>query len=151
MPNYSYMGKSSQAVKLFACAEHLVSIYAAFAQGKAPSNKQIDVAMNTALEWKGLSSPSAKLSDEGRVLVADLRDVIEKAKILLLSKNQGNLIQDFIYQTQHVGQGGAHSVNTPVSKDQAKQQGQEALEGLRTLGELIITNGQFRKLRKCST
>ena len=141
----------------------------AFAQGKAPSvsienvcslhdnklirlqNKQIDVAMNTALEWRGLNKPSSKLSPEGRQLVADVKDVVEKAKVLLLTKNQGNLIQDFIYQTQHIDQGGAHSVNAPVNKETAKQQGQEALEGLRTLGELIITNGQFRKLRKYIT
>lgn len=104
--------------------------------------------MNTALEWSALTKPSPKLSGEGQVLVKDLRDVIEKAKVLLLTKNQGNLIQDFIYQTQHVGQGGAHKVGAPVDKDTAKQQGQEALDGLRTLGELLITNGQFRKLRK---
>ena len=102
--------------------------------------------MNTALEWNGLNKPNSKLSEEGRVLVSDLRDVIEKAKILLLTKNQGNLIQDFIYQTQHIGKGDAHGVNAPVNKETAKQQGNEALEGLRTLGELIITNGQFRKL-----
>ena len=107
--------------------------------------------MNTALEWNGLNKPSSKLSPEGRALVADVRDVVEKAKILLLTKNQGNLIQDFIYQTQHIGKGDAHGVSAPVGKDQAKQQGQEALDGLRTLGELIITNGQFRKLCKCIT
>lgn len=104
--------------------------------------------MNTALEWKGLREPSKNLSSEGRMLVGDVRDVIEKTKIMLLSKNQGNLLQDFIYQTQHVGQGNAHKVGAPVDKDTAKQHGNEALEGLRTLGELIITNGQFRKLRK---
>lgn len=107
--------------------------------------------MNTALEWGPLNKPSTKLSTEGQALVADVRDVIEKAKILLLTKNQGNLFQDFIYQTQGVGSGDAQKLNSPVTKDTAKQQGQEALEGLRALGELIITNGQFRKLRKYIT
>jgi hypothetical protein len=102
--------------------------------------------MNTALGWGPLNQPSKKLSDEGRVLVADLRDVIEKAKILLLTKNQGNLIQDFIWQTQGIGTGDATKPNLPIEKESAKQQGQEALEGLRTLGTLMITNGQFRKL-----
>ena len=103
--------------------------------------------MNTALEWRGLNSPSKKLSAEGQALVADVRDVVEKAKIMLLTKNQGNLLQDFIYQTQYVGSGDAGKLNAPLDKDTAKQHGNEALEGLRTLGELIITNGQFRKLR----
>ncbi len=102
--------------------------------------------MNTALGWGPLAQPTKKLSEEGRVLVADVRDVIEKAKILLLTKNQGNLIQDFIWQTQGIGHNNASAPNLPVGKDQAKQHGQEALEGLRTLGTLIITNGQFRKL-----
>lgn len=36
----------------------------------------------------------------------------------------------------------------PVDKETAKQHGNEALEGLRTLGTLILSNGQFRKLRE---
>lgn len=124
----------------------LYGIYSAFAQGKVPSNKQIDVAMNSALEWQYLSKPSTKLSEEGRKLVGDLRDVIEQSKILLLSKNEGNLLQDFIWQTQQIGAGNATGVTAPVDKDTAQQHGQQALEGLRTLGQLLITNGQFRKL-----
>ncbi|KAF2773116.1 hypothetical protein EJ03DRAFT_286851 [Teratosphaeria nubilosa] len=124
----------------------LYGIYAAFANGKVPSNKQIDVALNTALEWNQLKSPSKKLSAEGQLLVQDLRRVIEQSKILLLSKNDGNLLQDFIWQTQMIGKGNASTPNAPIDKDTAKQHGQQALEGLRTLGELLITNGQFRKL-----
>lgn len=103
--------------------------------------------MNTALQWEGLSKPSKKLSTEGQGLVQDLRHVIEQAKILMLTKNEGNLLQDFIWQTQAIGKGDAHSVNAPVDKETAKQHGNEAVQGLRTLGELLITNGQFRKLR----
>jgi len=113
-----------------------------------PQNKQIDVAMNTALEWQQFRNPSKKLSVEGQQLVKDLRDVIEKSKILLLSKNEGNLLQDFIWQTQMIGQGGAKAPQAPVDKETAKQHGQQVLEGLRVLGNLLITNGQFRKLRK---
>ncbi|KAF2161296.1 hypothetical protein M409DRAFT_28335 [Zasmidium cellare ATCC 36951] len=124
----------------------LYGIYAAFANGKAPSNTQIDRALNTALEWQYLQKPSTKLSADGQKLVADLRDVIEKSKELLLSKNEGNVLQDFIWQTQQIGSGDAKGVNVPVDKDTAKQHGNQALEGLRVLGQLIITNGQFRKL-----
>ena len=104
--------------------------------------------MNSALEWRGLTSPSSKLSSEGKHLIADLRDVIEKTKIMLLTKNDGNLIQDFIWQTQGIGHNGVQKPGLPVDKDTANQHGQQAVEGLRTLGTLIITNGQFRKLRK---
>ncbi|KAK5736253.1 hypothetical protein LTR17_007593 [Elasticomyces elasticus] len=129
----------------------LYGIYAAFAKGKVPSNKQIDVAMNSALEWSELKNPNKKLSSEGQVLVQDLRNVIEQTKIMLLSKNDGNLLQDFIWQTQHLDQAAAGTPNAPIDKDTAKQHGNQALEGLRTLGELLITNGQFRKLLSDAT
>ena len=100
------------------------------------------------LASRGLNQPSKKLSPEGQKLVADLRNAIEQAKILLLTKNEGNLLQDFIWQTQHIGQGNAQKPNAPIDKSTAHQHGQEALEGLRTLGTLILSNGQFRKLCK---
>lgn len=111
-------------------------------------NKQIDIALNSALSHKALSSPSKKLSGEGQKLVHDLKNVIEEAKILLLTKNQGNLLQDFIWQTQQLSGGNASTPNAPIGKETAKQHGNQALDGLRTLGTLILSNGQFRKLRK---
>jgi len=124
----------------------LYGIYQAFTNGKVPSNKQIDVALNSALASKPLNSPSKKLSTEGQALVGDLKKVIEQAKILLLTKNEGNLLQDFIWQAEQINGGDAALPNAPVDKDTAKQHGSEALDGLRTLGTLLISNGQFRKL-----
>ncbi|KAI9816856.1 MAG: hypothetical protein M1827_001501 [Pycnora praestabilis] len=121
-------------------------IFTAFSQGKVPSNKQIDIALNSALASKALASPSKKLSAEGQHLIADLKDVIEQAKILLLTKNEGNLLQDFIWHTENLGGGNAQLPGAPVNKNTAKQHGNQAVEGLRTLGTLIISNGQFRKL-----
>lgn len=80
--------------------------------------------------------------------MTDVRDVVTQAKNLLLSKNEGNLLQDFIWQTQQVDPKALNTPNAPVDKDTAKQHGDKAVEGLRTLGTLIITNGQFRKLCK---
>jgi len=124
----------------------LYGIYSAFANGKVPSNQQIDVALNSALASKPLSSPSGKLSDEGKHLVADLKEVIKQAKHLLLSKNQGNLLQEFIWDCQHLEGGNAQLPGAPTDKATAQQHGNEALEGLKTLGTLILSNGQFRKL-----
>lgn len=112
-----------------------------------PQNDQIDVALNSFLASKALSNPSQKLSPEGRDLVADVNEVVKHAKNLLLSKNDGNLLQDFIWQTQQFDPKAVSTPNAPVNKEQAQQHGNQALEGLRTLGTLIITNGQFRKLR----
>lgn len=121
-------------------------IISAFQNGKVPSNDQIDVALNSFLASRALASPSQKLSSEGRDLVADVQDVVKQAKHLLLSKNEGNLLQDFIWQTQQFEPSAINTPNAPVDKETAKQHGNQALEGLRTLGTLIITNGQFRKL-----
>lgn len=126
----------------------LYGIVSAFQTGKVPSNDQIDVALNSFLASKALANPSNKLSPEGKALVADVKNVVKQAKNLLLSKNDGNLLQDFIWETQHFQPGAISTPNAPVGKETAKQHGDQALEGLRTLGTLIITNGQFRKLLK---
>lgn len=108
------------------------------------------MALNSAIASKPLSSPSAKLSEEGRHLVADLRDVIEQAKILLLTKNDSDLLQDFIWQTGQISSGQTKLPGAPIDKSTAQQHGNQALEGLRTLGTLVLSNGQFRKLRELS-
>lgn len=79
-------------------------------------------------------------------MIADVREVIEQAKILLLSKNQGDVIQDFIWQSQQIKKGNLIIPGAPVGAELAKQHSQQALDGIRTLGTLIISNGQFRKL-----
>jgi len=129
----------------------LFGIFQAFSNGKVPSNKQIDIAMNSALSHKALNSPSKKLSPEGQKLVGDLKAVIEQAKILLLTKNEGNLLQDFIWQAEQITGAGTTLPGAPVDKETAKQHGNEALDGLRTLGTLLISNGQFRKLLSDAT
>lgn len=130
----------------------LFGIYNAFANGKVPSNQQIDIALNSLLESKSLSSPSGKLSDEGKHLIEDLREVIAEAKALILSKNHDQAIQEFIWHAQQAGKtSSGPSPNAPVTQEQAKQDGQNALAGLRSLGTLIITNGQFRKLLNDAT
>lgn len=131
----------------------LYGIYEAFSNGKVPSNKQIDVALNSALKSRALASPSGRLSAEGKKLVADLRDVIEQAKILLLTKNQGEVLQEFVWRAQHINGGAANgaTINSPTDKATAQQHGNQALDGLRTLGTLILSNGQFRKLLSDAT
>ncbi|KAI1326688.1 hypothetical protein F5Y16DRAFT_374384 [Xylariaceae sp. FL0255] len=129
----------------------LYGIISAFQLGKVPSNEQIDVALNSFLASKALSKPSPKLSAEGKELVADVADVVNHAKRMLLSKNEGNLLQDFIWQTQQFDAKAIDTPNAPLGKEDAKQHGDQALEGLRTLGTLLITNGQFRKLLSDAT
>ncbi|KAF8421047.1 hypothetical protein EV426DRAFT_226581 [Tirmania nivea] len=130
----------------------LYGIYNAFANGKVPSNKQIDVALNSFISSKQLKSPNSALSGEGKGLLQDFKDIVEQAKLLLLTKNHGELLQEFIWHAEQLGRAGqapsglAGNASLPVSKDTAQEDKQQGLEGLRTLGTLIISNGQFRKL-----
>ncbi len=77
----------------------LYAMYEAFKNGKLPSNKQIDIALNSAIDSDMLKNPNKGLSEEGRLLVQDLRNTMNEAKLLLLSKNNGELLQDFIHNT----------------------------------------------------
>ncbi|SPJ81717.1 uncharacterized protein FTOL_09122 [Fusarium torulosum] len=129
----------------------IYGIISAFQNGKVPSNDQIDVALSSFLASRALSGRHEKLSAEGQALVKDAANVVNQAKHLLLSKNEGNLIQDFVWQTTQFDAKNVNTPNAPVSKDVAKQDGDQALQGLRTLGQLLITNGQFRKLLSDAT
>ncbi|KAJ5138565.1 uncharacterized protein N7515_003413 [Penicillium bovifimosum] len=124
----------------------LFGIYHAFKNSKLPSNKQCDIALNTALNSKALTSPPSELSADGKTLVADLRNVIDEAKKMLLVKNEGELIQDFVYQATKISAGDAKRPQVPLNKETGQQDAERALEGLKTLGTLMITNGEFRKL-----
>ncbi|RYP06453.1 hypothetical protein DL765_009489 [Monosporascus sp. GIB2] len=129
----------------------IYGIISAFQNGKVPSNEQIDVALNSFMASKALAHPPERLSEEGKALVQDFKEVVNQAKLLILSKNEGNLLQDFIWQTEQFDAKSVSKPDTPVDKDTAKQHGDRAMQGLRTLGTLIITNGQFRKLLKDAT
>ncbi|KAJ6126885.1 hypothetical protein N7523_002497 [Penicillium sp. IBT 18751x] len=129
----------------------LFGILHAFKNSKLPSNKQCDVALNSALNSKVLTSPPSELSAEGKVLVQDLRNVIEQAKKMLLTKNHGELLQDFIWQAQQITAVDAKAPNVPINKEDSQQDANKALDGLKTLGTLMITNGEFRKILSDAT
>lgn len=99
---------------------------------------------------KALASPPAGLSSDGKVLLKDLRNVIDQAKKLLLTKNEGELLQEFIWQAQHIDPADVKKPDVPINKETTRQDANKALEGLKTLGTLLITNGEFRKIRECN-
>lgn len=68
-----------------------------------------------------------------------------------MSKNEGNLLQDFVWQTTQFNPEAISAPGAPINKETAQQHGNQAMDGLRTLGTLLITNGQFRKLLNDAT
>lgn len=116
----------------------------------AKQNKQCDIALNSALNSKALAKPSQELSEEGRALVQDVRKVIEESKKLILSKNDGQLLQEFIWEAQRISGDDLQKPQIGGTRESAEQDAAKAKEGLKSLGTLIITNGEFRKIRKCT-
>ena len=110
-------------------------------------NEQIDVAINGLLGSKSFSDPSDELSEDGKAIVQDVKDVIRQAQRLLLSKNQGNLLQDFIWQTTTHLDAKSKENKSQGNDAQTGLPDDDALQGLKVLGTLVISNGQFRKLR----
>lgn len=125
----------------------LFGIYSGFMGKKYPSNKQIDVALNSLLQSEPMSSPSQDLSADTFKVTDDVKEVIANARNLLLVKNEGNLIQEFLWDVQNLQKPGSAGGQTlSMDKEAEKQRGAQAAKGLKTLGTLLITNGQFRKL-----
>jgi len=83
------------------------------------------------------------------VILEDFRNVVEEAKRLLLLKNHDEALQEFIWHATQLGRQGvpAGTPNAPVDKDTANRDKEQGLAGLKTLGQLIITNGKRRRIR----
>ncbi|KAI5289026.1 hypothetical protein KEM54_004540 [Ascosphaera aggregata] len=130
----------------------LHGIFTALKRGKIPTNDQIDIALNSLMKNISESEHRSQMSPEGEQALKSLLQTIEAAKILILVKNQGDLIQKLLWNTAHA----AHSkelkpLTLPIGKNTAKLDAKEVVDGLKTLAMLLLTNGQFRKLLRDST
>lgn len=137
-----------ESIKVYSLHTNLIALVLTFplgfSSGKLPSNKQIDTALTSFTNHTKLENPNQNLSDEGKVILQDFRNVVEEAKRLLLTKNYDESLQEFIWNTTQLGVKGGPQTDTPglpVTGDSASRDAQEAKNGLRVLGELIITNG----------
>ncbi|KAK9467998.1 hypothetical protein V1512DRAFT_124806 [Lipomyces arxii] len=133
----------------------LYGIVQAFKNGKMPTNEQIDIALNSFLDTDFMDPNSTwnrKLSDEGRGLVKDFASMCDKAKILLLSKNSDNLFQEFVWHSSKMANIDHNDLAKSNSADYSDKdnatliESNDVIKGMKDLGTLIITNGQFRKL-----
>lgn len=76
-------------------------------------------------------------------------DIIRTAKTIVDVKNEDELFQNFLYHTRQVDYEKANlknKVDAPISKGEAQNDGEQAVEHLRTLGKLIFTNSEARKV-----
>lgn len=125
----------------------LYGVLSAFKESRMPTNEQIDRTLNFVLQHSPV--PEADLSPEGRKLVSDSRDIIETARLIVQEKNRDELFQNFIWHTRDTDFDKAKkdpSDLAPVDKEKVKSDGQQAVQHLRTLLSLILTNAEVRKL-----
>ncbi|WWD18999.1 hypothetical protein CI109_103456 [Kwoniella shandongensis] len=123
----------------------LWGVIEAFRDGRLPDNHQIDKALEYAVGHSPVELN--KLSPEGRVLVDDFRDIIETLRTMVYEKNADELFQNAVYSSYGGDASrGKQSGVVPVSKEDAKADGQQAAAHLRVLITLFVTNSEARKL-----
>lgn len=115
--------------------------------GRMPDNEQIDEALKYAINHSPVSLE--KLSPDGKLLVEDVRDILESARMMIAEKNSGELFQNFVWSTSNGDiTRGAKSKDEilPVSKGDATADAKQGAAHLRTLLTLFLTNSEARKL-----
>lgn len=125
----------------------LYGVFSAFKESRMPTNEQIDRTLNYVLQHSPV--PESDLSPEGRKLISDTRDIIETARLIVKEKNRDELFQNFVWHTRDTDFDKAKKDPNdlvPVDKEKAKSDGQQAVQHLRTLLSLILTNAEVRKL-----
>lgn len=114
---------------------------------RMPTNDQIDSMLRYLLDHSLVAS--GDLSSEGKKMVGDTRDVVETLRLIVKDKNADELFQNFVWHTRDVDFEKAKKDPNeviPVGNEKAKNDGQQAVQHLRTLLTLIFTNAEVRKL-----
>ncbi|KAK4051695.1 hypothetical protein OIO90_004645 [Microbotryomycetes sp. JL221] len=116
--------------------------------GKYPTNEQISETLDYTVNHSPIET--SNLSSEGQTLIEDFREIIRTAKQIVEEKNADELVQNFLYHTRQVdySKGNLKGITPGVSQDERERDAQQAIEHLRTLGKLIFTNSEARKLLK---
>ncbi|KAI0765239.1 hypothetical protein C8Q74DRAFT_1039176 [Fomes fomentarius] len=119
----------------------------AFSESRIPSNEQCDRFLTYVLRHSPVDT--RELSYDGKRLIQDTRDIIETARLMVQQKNADELFQNFIWHTRDISVDQAKKDPNeviPADKEKRKSDGQQAVQHLRTLLSLVLTNAEVRKL-----
>ncbi|KAL1750785.1 hypothetical protein FB107DRAFT_177998, partial [Schizophyllum commune] len=98
----------------------LYGVISAFREGRMPSNKQIDSALQYTIN--NTPFPVEQLSPEGKRLVEDSRSIVETARLIVQEKNADEIFQEFVWNTRDVDVASkARPTDAPVGKHQVKE------------------------------
>ncbi|KAI0744977.1 hypothetical protein C8Q76DRAFT_764414 [Earliella scabrosa] len=125
----------------------LYGVFTAMKESRLPTNDQID-AILAHFSDHTLSNPD-RLSPDGQKLVQDTADIFDTLRALVREKNADEVLQNFVWHTRDVNYDGAKKDPNevlPVEGEKVKNDGQQAVQHLRTLLSLVFTNAEMRKL-----
>ncbi|KAI9259878.1 hypothetical protein BY458DRAFT_478682 [Sporodiniella umbellata] len=123
----------------------------AIRQGKMPHNTQLNEMLQKLSDNQIIQSKEHMISDDGRRLLHDFRQLISTLQKTLNTKNKDELFQSMVYHL--------HSMESPISKDNLnaaaknnhdpkalKSEGKQASESLLKISKLVLINNEFRAL-----
>ncbi|KAF5368710.1 hypothetical protein D9615_010299 [Tricholomella constricta] len=127
----------------------LYGIIEAFRRGRLPSNDQIDQTLQYVLDHSPVDVD--RLSPDGKKLVQDTHDIIETARLMVQEKNADELFQQFVWHTRDIDseavrEGMPGKEGVPLDREKMDSDSQLAVQHLRTLLSLVLTNSEVRKL-----
>jgi hypothetical protein len=129
----------------------LMSTIQAIRQGKMPHNAQLEEMLNKMIENQVIQSRENKISEDGKILLNDFRELLQTVKKALNVKNKDELFQSMVYHL--------HCMESPISKDDLasaskknadmgsmKSEGRKASDAIWKIGKLILMNDEFRSM-----
>lgn len=110
-----------------------------------PSTEQIIINMRTLLASDFLNPDNPDLSDSGRLLLKNSKQWLTQFIEALRHKNDDDQIQDFIwYLSKSRVSLDTNNLARSASNVKAKADAKAAYESIRTVGNLLLTNSDFR-------
>ncbi|KAL4874625.1 hypothetical protein BJY04DRAFT_224855 [Aspergillus karnatakaensis] len=124
---------------------HTYQMLRAFSEGYMPSTEQTIANLRTLLAFDLLSPRNPDIGSMGRQLVRDCRLWISLLIEFLQTKNGEDQLQEFIWHLSH-GKATVHAghIAQRASHTKAKADSKAAYDSIRTVGNLLLTNSDFR-------
>ncbi|KAI9872457.1 MAG: hypothetical protein M1830_001604, partial [Pleopsidium flavum] len=124
---------------------HSYQMIRALSKGYMPSTEQLIINLRTLLASDVLNPDNPELSDSSRRLLKYSKQWLTDFIEMLRHKNDSDQIQDFIWflSKSRVSLDTDQLANT-ASKVKSKADARAAYESLRTVGNLLLTNSDFR-------
>lgn len=105
---------------------HAAKIIGALQAGKLPSQSQVDAALDALTSKSSVLSPDrrrgeGKLSDGAKTLLDDVRNVLKAVKVWLDAKNEGDVLQELVWNAKRASadidldvDGGEHKMQASI-------------------------------------